>query len=177
MKKKITLLLIIFGLLNLSATLIPIKQIKLAKKNGGYANGKSWNSDSLLGKTNVIIYVDPGKMSDVKDLISVLEEKNYNKNKLGLTYIVNTDATFIPTFIIKSKIKKRAEKTEKIMYVLDNDKVLVKNWQLTDNSANVLILNERNRQLYHYSQKMNDEQIEIVLNIIENEMNKKKGST
>lgn len=172
MKKKITLLLIIFGLLNLNAKLIQIKQIKLSKKTGGYANGKSWNSDSLLGKTNVIVYVDPDKMSDIKNFISVLEEKNYNKNKLGLTYVVNTDATLIPTFIIKSKIKKRAENS-KISYVLDNKKALVNNWHLTDNSANVLILNERNQQLYHYSQKMNDKQIEIVLNIIENEITKK----
>ncbi|MEA1973386.1 MAG: YtfJ family protein [Candidatus Cloacimonadota bacterium] len=167
------IILVVISFATLSAELIQLKQIKLSKKNGGYANGESWNSNSLLGKTNLIIYVDPDKMSDIKDFVSILEEKKFNKNKVDITYIVNTKATIIPTFIIKSKIKERAENDKEIAYVLDNDKVLVKNWQLTDNSANVLILSKRNRQLYHYSKKMNDKQIEIVLSIVENEMNKK----
>ena len=73
MKNKIIILLVVSWLVNLHADLVQLKPIELAGKVGGYANGNSWKSDSLIGKTNVVFYVDPDKIIDVKNLISTLE--------------------------------------------------------------------------------------------------------
>ncbi|MCK4956374.1 MAG: hypothetical protein KAS49_01975 [Candidatus Cloacimonetes bacterium] len=94
------LILIISFYINLTAELIQLESIKLSGKDGGYADGKDWSSDFLLGKINVIIYIDPDKFSEIKQFISDLK-------------------------LEKSKIKKKAKQSEAISYVLDNAKILV----------------------------------------------------
>lgn len=144
-----------------------LKPIELCEKVGVFEDGLVWKSDSLLGKTNVLIYVDPDKIGDIKQCVSILEKENSKHNKFGITYIVNTKATLIPTFLIKSKIRKKAKNTENISYILDKNKVLIDNWKLQDNSANILVLDSSNRILYQYAGKVDSIQIEKILKEIE----------
>jgi len=156
----------------LKADLTQLKPIELGEKVGESENGSVWKSDSLLGHTNVLIYVDPDKINDVKECILILEEENSKHNKFGITYIVNTQATLIPTFLIKSKIRKKANNTENISYILDKNKVLINNWALRDNSANILVLDSSNRILYQYSGKVGLSQLKKIFEIIEISINK-----
>ena len=168
MKFRIIILIILatlFALLNAEPT--QLKPIELCEKVGGSENGLVWKSDSLLGNTNVLIYVDPDKISDIKQCVSILEEENSKHNDFGITYIVNTKATLIPTFLIKSKIRNKAKQTQNVSYVLDKNKVLIDSWQLQDNSANILVLDSSNRVLYQYAGKLETSQIEKIMRKIE----------
>ena len=105
---------LIFGLIiavNLlaasSAEQIQLKPIELSGKEGGYANGKVWKSNSLLRKTNILFYIDPDKIADIKQFVSDLESKKSQTNNVGITYIVNTKATLVPTFSFRLKLKRK----------------------------------------------------------------------
>jgi len=172
MRRIVVLLTIAIWFAFLNAELTQLKPIELNEQVGGLENGLAWNSDSLLGTTNVIIYVDPDKISDIKHCVSVLEKEKSIHDGFGITYIVNTKATLIPTFLIKSKIKKKAKQTQKISYVLDKNKVLLDTWGLQDNSANILILDSSNRILYKYAGKVGSIQIAKILEKIEVSINK-----
>ena len=158
----------------LNAELTQLKSIELNEQVGGHENGLAWKSDSLLGTTNVIIYVDPDKVSDIKQCVSILEEENSKHNDFGITYIVNTKATLIPTFLIKSKIRKKAKDSENISYILDKNKVLIENWKLQDNSANILVLDSSNNILFQYAGNIESTQIAKTLEVIDISINKNK---
>ena len=171
MKIRIIVIIIIIWFVTLKAELTQLKPIELCEEVGGSENGLVWKSDSLLGSTNVLIYVDPDKITDIKQCVSILEEENSKYKKFGITYIVNTKATLIPTFLIKSKIRKKAKDTVNISYVLDKHKVLINNWELQDNSANILVLDSSNRILYQYAGKVESTQLEKIMKEIEISIN------
>jgi len=160
----------------LNAEDIRFKQIVLQGNKGGYVDGNIWNSNSLLGRTNVIIYVDPDNFSDIKQFVSYLEsEKSINDN-FGLTFIVNTAATAIPNFAIRSKIKSRAKESSTVSYVLDNDKFLIEKWNLRDDSANVLVLDSTNRQQFLCTGNISLEDSKRIMKIINNCYNNENRS-
>lgn len=171
MKISIILIVMITWLVSLKAELTQLKPIKLCEIVGGFENGSVWKSDSLLGKTNVLIYVDPDKINEIKQCVSILEKENSKHNEFGITYIVNTRATLIPTFLIKNKIRKKAKNTDYISYILDKNKVLIDNWKLQDNSANILVLDSSNRILYQHAGKVESIQIEKIMKEIEISIN------
>ena len=121
MRRIIILIILVTWFAILKAELTQLKPIQLCEKVGGFENGLVWKSDSLLGNTNVLIYVDPDKITDIKQCVSILEKENSRHNKFGITYIVNTKATLIPTFLIKSKIRRKAKNAENIFYILDKN--------------------------------------------------------
>ena len=152
----------------LGAEEIPLKKIELNGKRGGNQEGESWASDSLLGKTNVLIYTDPDEFSNLKQFVSDIESEKMKKNNFDLTFIVNTEATMLPRFAIRSKIKSKAKKSATINYVLDNDKVLVDEWDLEDNSINVLVLDSLNQVQYQQTGKIKPHQFKTIMGIINN---------
>ncbi|MEA3499844.1 MAG: hypothetical protein U9R41_02320 [Candidatus Marinimicrobia bacterium] len=107
-----TIFVIVF-LAILNAEQIQLNPIELSGKDGGYASGEKWNSNSLLGSKNVIIYADPDKMHSCTELINKIEKLRSKNDNFNITYIVNTEATIIPTWFIRSKIKKK-EKNHRI---------------------------------------------------------------
>ncbi len=174
MKIRLIFVIVIILIVSLNADLAQLKPLQLDNQSGGYADGSIWKSDFLIGNTNVIFYVDPDKRADVKNLISALEVRKEQNDDFTITYIVNTKATMKPTFLIKKMIKKMAEKSKTISYVLDYQKVLVKHWNLVDDCANVLILNDENQILHQFSGKINDAQIDEISKIIKKKFSKKE---
>ena len=171
MRRIIVLLILAIWFVTLKADPTQLKPIELCEKVGGSESGLVWKSDSLLGNTNVLIYVDPDKITDIKQCVSILEKENSKHNEFGITYIVNTKATLIPTFLIKSKIRKKAKNTENISYILDKNKVLIDNWKLQDNSANILVLDSSNKILFQYAGNVESTQIAKILEEIKISIN------
>ncbi|MCK5760787.1 MAG: hypothetical protein KAH33_05805 [Candidatus Delongbacteria bacterium] len=145
---------------------IQLKSIELCGDKGGYAKGGTWKSNSLLGKINVLIYTDPDKSSDIKQFVLDIEKEKIENNNFNLTFIVNTEATMLPTFAIRSKIKSKAKVSTTINYVLDNDKVLVEEWELQDNGVNILVLDSLNQVQYQQAGKVKPDQFEKIMKII-----------
>ena len=162
----IIILALMFTLLN--ARIQPLYPIELSGKKGEYAKGGTWKSNFLLGKTNVVIYTDPDEFPDLRQFVSDIEQEKIKNNNFDLTLIVNTEATMLPTFVIRSKIKSKAKGSSTINYVLDNDKVLVDEWDLQDNSINVLVLDSLNHVQYQQTGKIKPYQFKEIMEIINN---------
>ncbi len=143
-----------------------LPSVVLKGDDGGTINGEEWKSDNLTGKTNIVLYVDPGKKESVTPLIDKIDSLSYSTDVLGITFIVNTKATFIPDLIIKKMIGIRAEKNKKIQYVLDQNKVLIKKWNFTDEYVNVLVLNTSGKTLHRYAGEITEEYINKLINKI-----------
>ena len=128
--------------------------LTLKGDDGGLCGGKEWKSSSLKDKVNLVIYVDPDKQDWVKPLVVKLDSINYSPDSLGVTFILNTEATIIPDFIIRNRVQDKAKTSPNITYVLDQEKVLVRKWNLVDNDINVLLMNASGKIIRKHNGKM-----------------------
>ncbi len=128
--------------------------LKLSGEKGGLCGGKEWKSSSLKNKVNLLLYVDPDKQSWIKPLVTKLDSLHYSPDSLGITFILNTDATIIPDFIIRSRVREKAKVSSDIAYVLDRTKMLVRKWKLKDDNVNVLLLDKSGNLIQEHHGEM-----------------------
>jgi predicted transcriptional regulator len=145
---------------------VKLPLVVLKGDSGELAGGGEWSSSSLTGKVNLILYIDPDKQNEIKKLVAKLDSINYSHDVLNITFILNTAATIIPDFIIRSRIKKRAEKVPNTNYVLDFKKILVEKWNLNDNAANVLLTDTKGNVIEHHNGKMDERNIKYFIDKI-----------
>jgi predicted transcriptional regulator len=167
MKKFLTSLLISsVSLLALNVGEVPPKVV-LSEKNGGYLDGTEWSSTMLKNKLYVLFYVDPDERDTNKAFTKVLKEKNYDLNYYGSVAIINLAATWLPNVVLESKLKEKQKQFPNTIYVKDKSKVLVKEWNLQDDSSNVLIFNKNGELIYSYSGKLDSSEITKVISLID----------
>jgi predicted transcriptional regulator len=147
--------------------------VVLKGEDGGTATGEAWNSSDLIGKTNLILYVDTGKRQQAMPLINRIDELSYPEDKLGVSFVINTSATSIPSFMIRMMIKQREKANSKIRYVLDKKEMLIRDWDFTDEFVNVLILDPTGKVLHRYAGEITEEYVDQVISIIENGLKNK----
>jgi len=166
--KKILLSLFLsnLSLFSLNIGEIP-KEIVVENENGGQIDGTAWSSSMIKDKVYVLFYVDPDE-KDTNNLFSeALKAKNYSLETYGTIAIVNLSATWLPNFAIESALKKKQESYPNTTYVKDKTKFLVKEWELQDDSSNVLVFNKKGELIYNYAGKLDDGEIQKVLNLID----------
>ena len=169
MKLKL-LLVALLATLNLSAATIGEipKTAELSGDNGGYAkDGSAWSSSSIKDKVFVMFYVDP----DEKDVNShysaaLKEEKKAKRLSYQSIAIVNLAATWKPNFIIAKILKSKQEEFPDTIYVKDKASVLVNEWDIADDSSNILIFDKTGKLLFYKAGKMSDEDITNSFKII-----------
>ncbi len=144
----------------------------LKGKNGGLADGSEWASDKLKNKINILFYVVPDKQSWVKQLVVRLDSIQYKPELVALTFIINTSATIIPDFILINRVKKKAEENKQISYVLDRNKILVKEWNLFDNDVNVLLLGQSGKVIQKYNGRISAEKADQFIKMVDYLINK-----
>lgn len=142
--------------------------------DGGTATGEEWNSTELLGRTNLILYVDTGKRQAAMPLINRIDELSYPPGALGVSFVINTSATSIPSFMIRMMVKQREKANSRIRYVLDKKEVLIKVWDFTNEHVNVLILDPAGEVRHRYAGEITDEYVKEVIGILEDGL-KNKG--
>jgi len=147
--------------------------VVLKGEDGGTATGEEWNSCNLIGKTNLILYVDTGKRQQAMPLINRIDELNYSPDTLGVSFVINTSATSIPSFMIRMMIKQREKANSKIRYVLDKKEVLIRDWDFTDKYVNVLILDPTGKVLHRYAGEITEEYVDQVISIIDSGLKNK----
>ena len=171
MKKIVTSILISsIALFALNIGEVP-KEITLSGKNGGLVDGSPWNSSMLRDKIYVLFYVDPDKKSDNDKFIDALHQKHYNLEKYGSVAIINLKATWLPNFAIEKKLKTKQKEFPNTIYAKDKTKYLVKQWQLADDSANVLIFDKQGKLLYQHIGKMSRDEMQKAFALIESHLN------
>ena len=151
-----------------------IPTVVLKGEDGGTATGEEWDSANLIGKTNLILYVDTGKRQQAMPLINRIDELSYSPDTLGVSFVINTSATSIPGFMIRTMIRQREKANSKIRYVLDKKEVLIRDWDFTDEYVNVMILDPTGKVLHRYAGEITEEYVDEVIRIIDSSL-KNKG--
>ncbi len=146
-------------------TMLPA--VVLNGADGGTANGEEWNSNDLKGKTQLILYVDPGKKKKATPLIDRIDSLSYSPDTLGINFIVNTKATPMPDVLIRLMIKRRARINDNIQYVLDHNKVLIANRNFTEKNLNILLLDPSGRTRHRYAGEITEEYIDTLIKNID----------
>ena len=143
------------------------KEVTLFGENGGLVDGTPWSSTMLKDKLHVVFYVDPDKKGDNEAFIDALHAKNYDREKYGSVAIINLKATWLPNFAIEKKLKAKQEQFPQTTYAKDKTKYLVAEWELADDSSNVLVFDKEGKLLYNHSGAIEGEEMEKVFTIIE----------
>lgn len=164
---------ILTGILISSITLLALNtgevppKVVISEKDGGYLDGTAWSSSMLKNKLYVLFYVDPDERETNSAFIEALKAKNYDLNYYGSVAIINLAATWLPNVVLESKLKEKQKKFPNTIYVKDKSKVLVKEWQLQDDSSNVLVFNKSGELIYSYSGKLDSSEITKVIALID----------
>jgi len=142
-------------------TLHSLPSVTLSGSNGGYADGRSWDSTALKGATRLIIYMDPDKRKNIDPLMKALSR---NRSKAFTTVaIVNLAATWMPNRVLISKLNKQKSKMKHTEYVFDKKRVLVSKWGLPDDDTTVIVADATGKVLYEKSGKLTNTDVTTIL--------------
>jgi YtfJ family uncharacterized protein len=141
-------------------------------KYGGKVDGTPWDSKMLKGKVYVLFYVDPDKKDLNEAFSEALKEREFPHDKYTSVAIVNMAATWMPNFAIEAKLKAKQKKYPNAIYVRDKKKVLVKKWALADDDSDILVFDKEGKLIFQHAGKLEKEQIQKVLSLIEHNLDK-----
>ena len=142
-------------------------EISIANEDGGRIDGTAWSSAMLKDKVYVLFYVDPDEKDTNNELSEALKAKNYDLEKYGSVAIVNLAATWLPNFAIESKLAEKQKLYPHTTYVKDKKSVLVKKWELKDDSSDILLFDKEGKLLYSFAGKLDATEIQKVLDLID----------
>jgi YtfJ family uncharacterized protein len=141
--------------------------VTLEGDNGGRVDGTAWSSEMLQDKVHVLFYVDPDEKDTNSALSNALKAKEFDRGSYASVAIVNMAATWLPNFAIASSLKEKQEKFPHTTYVKDFNKVLVDEWNIADDSSNVLLFDKEGNLIYLHEGKLEQDQIDKVISLIE----------
>ncbi len=146
-------------------TMLPT--VVLKEEDGGRVTGEAWDSRRLMGKSNLLLYLDPGKRKQAMPLIERIDSLGYSPEALGVTFVVNTRATSMPGFMIRMMIKQREKVNPRIHYVLDEKEVLIREWDLTDKYVNAVVLGPSGEVLHRYAGEITEAYVDQLMGIVD----------
>ncbi len=142
------------------------KSVTIEGDNGGLVAGGAWNSSMLKDKVHVLFYVDPDEKDTNKAFSNALKAAAFDRSKYASIAIVNLAATWKPNMIIEALLKSKQKEFPHAIYVKDKHKVLVKEWDLKDDSSDILVFDKSGKVLYSKAGKLDKTEIEKVLDLI-----------
>ncbi len=157
-------------LLNLPAQAIEMGKVpptaELKEKLGGRLDGTPWTSAELQGKVSVLFYVDPDEKDTNNDASEALNKEKFSEDKYQSFGIINMAATWMPNFAISSALKDKQKRYPKTIYVRDYKKVLVKAWNIADDSSDVLAFDKKGQLIFRKDGKLTVEDIKTLIKVI-----------
>ncbi len=141
-------------------------KVELKEKMGGRLDGTPWSSEELQGKLSVIFYVDPDEKDTNNDASEALNKQKYPEDKYQSFGIINMAATWMPNFAISSALKDKQKRYPKTIYVRDYKKVLVKAWNIADDSSDVLVFDKKGELIFRKDGKLTAAEIQTLLKVI-----------
>ena len=175
MKKVITLFYAALLLPSFAFGTLPVGEkpplVVLEGDRGERVNGGLWSSDELVGNVHVLFYVDPDE-SDLNNAASdALKAEDFDKEQFRSVAIINMDATWLPNAVIQMRLESKQEEYPRTVYVRDNQKVLVEEWGLADDSSDIVLFDRDGTVLFSVDGQLSDMQIQELLGLIGKRMN------
>jgi YtfJ family uncharacterized protein len=156
--------------LNVSAQAIEIGVIppkaELKEKLGGRLDGTPWSSAELQGKVSVLFYVDPDEKDTNNDASEALNKEKFPEDRYQSFGIINMAATWMPNFAISTALKDKQKRYPKTIYVRDYKKVLVKAWNIADDSSDVLAFDKKGLLIFRKDGKLTAAEIQTLIKVI-----------
>jgi predicted transcriptional regulator len=140
--------------------------LTLEGDKGGLVTGGAFSSTILRDKVYVLFYVDPDEKDMNEHVTKVLKAEKFDRANYGSVAIINMAATWLPNFAIASKLKKKQEEFPDTIYAKDLESVLVKEWDLEDDSSNVVLFGKDGKVLFLVKGKLSDENVAELISII-----------
>ena len=168
MKYKLLLIFYTLALNSFAITLNTIpKEIILKNDTGGLIkNGSAWSSLMIKDKVSILFYVDPDEKDTNSHFTKILKQQHFPLDKFRSIAVINLAATWKPNFIIKSVLEKKQKEFPNTLYVEDKKSIFVKQWDLKDDSSEVLIFNKDGKIIFYNSGKMTYTNITKAITII-----------
>lgn len=148
------------------------KAVELKGDLGGRLDGSPWSSKELTGKVHVVFYVDPDEKDLNNDTSEALRLENFPRDQYQSYAIINMDATWLPNFAISSALEDKQKKYPNAIYVRDYDKILVKEWDLADNTSDVLAFDKDGKLIFMKAGKLTPEDIKKLVGLIRGNLDK-----
>ena len=142
------------------------KEVELKGDLGGRLDGSPWNSIELQGKVHVLFYVDPDERDLNNDTSEALKKEKFPREKYQSFGITNMDATWLPNFVISSALEEKQKRYPTAIMIRDYDKVLVKEWGISDDNSDVLAFDKEGRLIFRKDGKLNAEDIQKLIQVI-----------
>ncbi len=147
-----------------------LKVLTLEGEAGGRVDNSPWQSKSLTGKVWALFYVDPDFRSANENLKDGLRKAEFPLDKYGSIAITNLAASWLPNAVIKSSLESNQKKFPNTVYVMDKNKLLVKEWGLDDDAFNFLVLDKNGAVIWHKSGDYSDSEVEQVVQLIRSKL-------
>jgi predicted transcriptional regulator len=142
--------------------------IKLEGSAGGRVTGEPWSSEEIAktGKIISLFYIDPEEKKLNESVENAYDNEHFPPEKHGSIAIINMAAAWYPNSLIDSQLKKKQEKYPRTIYVKDMHKTLVKEWDLKDDSVNVIIFGRDGKSLFVKRGPMTEDEISAMMKVI-----------
>ena len=145
------------------------KPLTLEGETGGILSGEAFSSDILKDKIHVLFYVDPDEKELNEHVSAALKKEAFDRERYASVAVINMAATWLPNFAIASKLEEKQKIYPDTLYVKDLDSVLVKEWDLEDDSSNVVLFGKDGKVLFVKKGKLNSEEtLELIALIQDN---------
>jgi len=148
------------------------KKVELQGDLGGRLDGSPWSSKELKGKVHVLFYVDPDERDLNNEASEALQKEEFPLDRFQAYGFINMAATWLPNFIISSSLKEKQKRYPNTIYVRDYDKVLVKEWGISDDNSDVLAFDKEGRLIFRKDGKLNAEDIQNLVQVIRANLDK-----
>ena len=142
------------------------KEVVLKGDLGGRLDGSPWSSKELKGKIHVIFYVDPDERDLNNEASEALKKEKFPREKYQSFGITNMDATWLPNFAISSALEEKQKRYPTAIMIRDYDKVLVKEWGISDDNSDILAFDKEGRLIFRKDGKLNAEDIQKLIQTI-----------
>ncbi len=144
------------------------EKVELKNDLGGRLDGTSWSSEEFQGKVHILFYVDPDEKDLNNDASEALKRENFSLEKCQSWAIINMAATWLPNFAIASSLKEKQKVYPDTIYIKDYKKVLVKEWEISDNNSDILAFDKQGRLIFIKEGKLDPEDIENLIKVVRN---------
>ena len=172
MKGCVQLLCVVVTVVLANLTAYPVEPgeippaVELEGKTGGRLDGRPWKSEELKGKVHVLFYVDPDEKDTNNEASEALDREKFPTERFQSVAIINMAATWLPNFAISSSLEEKQKLYPRTLYVRDYKKVLVQEWQVADDSSNVLAFDKSGRMVFRKDGKLSPDDIRELIKVI-----------
>lgn len=144
----------------------PLPEVSISDKQGGLVVGGAWSSNRIKGKVTTLMYVDPDEKTLNEHVEQALKKENFPRDKFHSIAVVNTAATWKPDSMIKSVLKNKQQEFPDSEYVMDRNKVLVKEWGLGDDTYHILLFGKDGSVLYEKKGALNTQEVQKLIRLV-----------